>query len=258
MRLRELQQRFSAAIRPGAEEDHLTVMTDGISIYRNNYVSQLKTALRDSFPHLHVWLGESEFDRVADIHIARSPPASWTLDDYGRDFPLTARIVFPDDPEVWELAWLDLAMAQAFVARDQDPVEVGDLSDLDWDGARIAFVPSLRFSEALSNAAEIWSALEDQSVPPPAATSGEGGAYVVWRRSLTAHFRVVSTLEYQVISALYLRFTFADACEILRLQLGDDGAIVAAGDMLGRWIGDGLIAKVEASSIAAALSVADH
>jgi len=65
-------------------------------------------------------------------------------------------------------------------------------------------------------------------------------------------------LEYQVISALYLRFTFADACEILRLQLGDDGAIVAAGDMLGRWIGDGLIAKVEASSIAAALSVADH
>jgi len=29
-------------------------------------------------------------------------------------------------------------------------------------------------------------------------------------------------------------------------------AIVAAGDMLGRWIGDGLIAKVEASSIAAA------
>jgi hypothetical protein len=252
MDLSELQRLFSQLIRSEDAASHFPIGSAGLRIYRNNYRAQLKGALRDSFPHVQLWLGHTEFDGLADIHIDRSPPASWTLDDYGHDFPSTARSIFPDDPEVWELAWLDLAMAQAFVAADEDPIAAADLAELDWDTAHITFVPSLRFTEALSNAAEIWNALENQSVPPRAAVLDERAAYVVWRQDFVAHFRLVSLLEYQVMTALYLRFSFAEACEILRLQVGDGAAIVAAGDMLGRWLSDGLIAKVENSSVRAA------
>lgn len=252
MNLSELQRIFSELIRSEDVADYFPIKSAGLRIYRNNYRAQLKAALRDSYPHVRLWLGDLEFDDLVDIHIDRSPPVSWTLDDYGHDFPSTARSIFPDDPEVWELAWLDMAMAQAFVAADEGPIAASDLPKLDWDAAQIIFVPSLRFTEALSNAAEIWSALEGQSVPPPAAVLGGPSAYLVWRRDFTSHFRLVSLLEHQVISALCLSLTFAEACEILRRHVGDGAAIVAAGEMLGRWLSDGLIAKVEAPPIAAA------
>lgn len=248
MKLAALQQEFTEYIRGQSEHHGLPVFGDGMRIYRNNYYAQLKGALRESYPHLNLWLGDSEFERAADAYIGRSPPDSWTLDDYGSGFPASLRTLFPDDPEVPELAWLELAMAQAFVAADADPVDIGDLDDLDWDNARITFVPSLRFAQASSNAAEIWNALEEQSLPPPATLLPERHAYLVWRRALAPCFRVIPIAEFQAISALHLRFSFADTCEILRLRLDEVQAIAAAGEMLGRWLSDGLIAKVEANS----------
>ena len=51
-------------------------------------------------------------------HVARVPPSSWTLDAYPRDFPATLAPLYPDDPEVAELAVLELALAEAFVGAD--------------------------------------------------------------------------------------------------------------------------------------------
>lgn len=249
IRLCELQQRFSDAIRSDTDTNRLPAAAGGLRIYRNNYRAQLRAALRDSYPHLRLWLGDSQFDAAADAHIARSLPTGWTLDDYGHDFPVTLRALFPNDAEVWELAWLDFAMAQAFVAKDEDPVGVDDLADIDWDSARITFASSVGLSEASSNAADIWSALEEQLPPPLAASLPERSAHLVWRRALVPHFRLISISEYQVISSLHIGFSFADTCEILRMQMADDEAIAAAAAMLGRWLHDGLIANVETPSV---------
>jgi hypothetical protein len=253
MRLEELQRKFSESIRCLAEPAaQLPIRGNGIEIYRNNYRSQLCAVLKDSFPYLVLWLGDAVFERCAEAHIACSEPNSWTLDDYGRDFPNTLRSLFPNDPEVWELAWLELAMAQAFVAKDDGPVEADALNQIDWDSACINFVSSLRFSEAQSNAAEIWSAFEEQSVPPAAELLPEARAYVVWRRDFVPRVRVVPISEYQVITALRLRFTFAETCEILRLRMGEERAAATAGEMLGRWLSDGLVAAIEAFPVGGA------
>ena len=252
MRLRELQQKFGECVRDDAASHRLPIIGDGLRVYRNNYQEQLRSALRSGFPYLALWLGETEFDRAADAHVALHVPRSWTLDHYGHDFPATVQALFPGDPEVRELAWLDWAMAEALVAADETPVDTTKLAELDWDRARIVFGSSLRISEAWSNATEIWAALEGGSMPPLASRLEEQKAYVVWRRRLLPCFRLVPIWEFQVIAALGHGSRFADACEILRLQFGTEGAVKAAGVMLARWFSDELITRVESEVLSEA------
>jgi Putative DNA-binding domain len=241
-----LQRQFAEELRNDAQSEFTRGFGPGFNIYRNNYRVQLHAALKDTFRHVLLWLGESEFTRVADVHIDRSPPASWTLDNYGKHFPAILRYIFPNDPEVWELAWLDLAMAEAFVASDRAPISPDDLMGVDWDQAQITFVPSLRFAEATSNAADIWSALDEDTLPPPASIFSERRGYLVWRRELTSCFRLVSIYEYQLITALHLKLGFGDACQILQREFGEEIATKVAGEALGRWLHDELIASITA------------
>ena len=216
----------------------------GIDIYRNNYRSQLLATLKDTFGHLHRWLGETEFRRAADLHIDRSPPHSWTLDAYGWDFPETLRELFPLDAEVFELAWLELAMADAFVAADAEPLGLEQLALVDWNKARLRFVPSLRLGEAATNAWAIWEALESEVSPPAPAVLSTAHGYIVWRRSLVSQFRVVDAWQYRAISALHAGMSFAEVCEVLAAELGENGAAAAAAELLRALIDDELIAEV--------------
>jgi hypothetical protein len=249
MKLEELQREFSESIRADTPPHGLPSFGDGLCVYRNNYREQLRSTLRSAFPYLLLWLGHSEFDRVADAHIALHYPDSWTLDHYGHDLPATVTALFPADPEVRELAWLDWMMAEALVAEDEPSVETGGLAELDWDNAQVIFVRSMRISEARSNAAEIWAALEEQTTPPPSTLLAEPHGYVVWRRGLLPCFRLVPIWEHQIVSALCHGFSFADACEVLRLRFGIERAIKAAGEMLARWLNDELITRVEAKTL---------
>jgi len=248
MRLADLQRNFCQSVRDDRQPHALPIRGEGLRVYRNNYREQLRSALRSAFPCLALWLGDSEFERTVDAHVGLRMPNSWTLDHYGHDFPSTLQAIFPEDPEVAELAWLEWAMAEALVAADEPPVDTARLAALDWDCARILFVPSLRISEARSNAAGIWAALDEQSTPPPAALSPERHALLVWRRGLVPCLRSVPMWEFQAISALRHGFNLADACEILRLRMGTEDAIHAAAVMLARWIADELIGSVEAGA----------
>jgi hypothetical protein len=249
MRLGELQRHFSEQVRDGGKRHDLPIIGDGLCVYQNNYRQQLRSALQTGFPHLALWLGDSQFEQVSDAHVRLHFPSSWTLDHYGDDFPATTQALFPEEAEIAELAWLDWAMAEALVAEDQAPVDMAHLAELDWEVARVHFVSSLRISEAQSNAAEIWSAIEEDLRPPPATFTLERHALVVWRRGLVPCFRSIPTWEFQVISALRSGFSFGNACEMLRLRFGANEAISAAGKMLARWLSDELIARIDAEAL---------
>lgn len=242
MRLHDLQRDFSRVLRTG--DDTISLNDPGIDIYRNNYRSQLHATLEDTFGHLQRWLGETEFRRAADFHIDRSPPHSWTLDAYGQDFPETLRALFPLNAEIFELAWLELAMADAFVAADAEPLGLEQLAQVDWNKARLRFVPSLRLGDAATNAWAIWEALESDLSPPAPAMLSTPHGYIVWRRSLVSQFRVVDAGQYRAISALHAGLSFADVCEVYAAELGKNGAAAAAAELLRALIDDELIAKV--------------
>lgn len=216
----------------------------GLRVYRNTYRAQLVACLEESFPQARRWLGDETFLTLCIAHIGRVPPSSWTLDAYARDLPATVALLCPTQPEAAELAWLDLALGEAFVAADATPVAVGDLADVDWEQATLRFVPSLDLAPAHSNAGAIWSALAADARPPAPCRLPQAGSYLVWRHDGIACFRTIDAVEASALVAMRAGTRFGTLCESMASVSDEDRAVRTAGALLGRWLGDGLVAAV--------------
>ena len=165
--------------------------TAGLAVYTNNYRSQLMACIRDSYGSVHAWLGNDAFDAAAATHIDHHPPHSWTLDQYGRDFPETLDGLFPGDPEVGELARLENDLGLAFVGSDQAPLEGANIGAIDWDRAVFSFVPTFSIRRLTTNAAAIWSAINNDAQPPIAASLATPADRAVWREGFSPAFRTL-------------------------------------------------------------------
>lgn len=216
----------------------------GLSVYLNNYRAQLVACLEESFPRTRDWIGGEAFEAAVIAHIARVPPSSWTLDAYPRDFPATLALRYPSDPEIAELAWLDMALGEAFVGPDSPMLEE-DLAGIDWDRAVLRFTPTLDLADLTTNATAIWSALADGDTPPGVEMLPEAGAMIVWRHAGLSRFRAIGQVERQALLSARQGLPFAALCAAMVDACGDDDGIVQAGQMLGQWLGDGLVSGIE-------------
>lgn len=218
----------------------------GLRVHQNNYRSQLVTCLESSFAKTLSWIGGEAFLGAAATHIDRVPPSSWTLDAYGRDFPDTLAILYPGDPEIAELARIELALEEAFVGSDCAALTVADMADVDWDSAVLRLVPTLEMILARTNAAALWSALSANEMPPPATLLDGPEATLVWSQNLQARLRTIDQIELQALLNVRSGISFEALCAETASAFGHDEAAAVVGGWLGRWIGDGLIAAIEA------------
>ncbi|WP_068080797.1 HvfC/BufC family peptide modification chaperone [Novosphingobium rosa] len=216
----------------------------GLSVYLNTYRAQLMACLSESYPTLHAWLGDDAFAAAAATHIDASPPSSWTLDAYGLGFPATLRDLYPHDPEVGDLAALECALAQAFIAPDSPPLDPASLADIDWDRARLRLIPALTLLPASSNAGAIWSAIAQGETPPPAQLLPQPGAILIWRDGFTPAFRTLETAEARALEALREGCDFGALCAMLVAREGETAGPRIAGSYLAQWLRDGLIAQI--------------
>lgn len=224
-----------AAARLGAE------VAPGLRVHQNNYRAQLVACLAEIFPCTRDWIGAEAFEAALAAHIDRVPPSSWTLDAYPRDFPATLAMRYPEDPEVHELAWLECALGEAFVAADAAPLPTAGLTEIDWDEAVLRFTPTLDSGELTTNATAIWSALARDEIPPAAELLAEPGAILVWRSAQVSHFRAIDQIEQQALLLARAGMPFAALCDAMVAFWGAEEGVARAGAMLGQWLSDGLI-----------------
>jgi len=247
MKLADLQRDFQSWLVDASEDaaDRLSVhAAAGLAVYQNNYRTQLVNCLKHSFPLLQKWLGEEEFRNAAIAHIEKYPPHAWTLDAYAEDFEQTLRERFPDNPDIHELAWIELALGEAFVARDAQPLTLDALATVDWDNASLRFTPSLRVHVMTTNVEAIWSALCEERTPPESEMLAEAGGLLVWRRQFTSRLREIDGLEYAALAQLQRNGSFADLCEMLVARLGEQDGVAKVGRLLAGWLGSELIVGV--------------
>jgi hypothetical protein len=237
MSLLVLQRDFAAALR-GAAGDGVSA---GVAVYRNNYRASLSACLEDAFARTRAWIGDEAFAAAVTRHIDRVPPGCWTLDAYPRDFSDTLRVVFPNDPEVAELAWLECALAEAFVGPDILAVSGESLATVDWDRAILHFTPTLDMRDISTNAPALLSAMATDGTPPAVERLSEPATLLVWRQDHISRFRVTDVREEKAIRFARSGETFASMCALLMDELGRDDGVQCAGEMLGRWLWDGLI-----------------
>jgi len=123
-------EEFLSHIKPmfgetGKEQE----VSDRFTIYRNNVILSLSTAIADSFPIVKRLIGEDCFTRAAIEYVRTSPPEYSSLLFYGegfidfiRSYPACAELNYIAD--VARLEWLYI---NAFHAQDSAPLDIGKL-----------------------------------------------------------------------------------------------------------------------------------
>lgn len=219
----------------------------GLDVYQNNYRVQLVGCLETTYPHLRTFSGDAAFRHAAIHHVTRHPPSAWTLDAYGAGFERTLLALWPGNPVLHDLAWLEWALATAFVARDTVALDPARLAAVDWDRARLDFAPSLHLARLTTNAADIWSALQAGEPAPAAALLPALAGVAVWRRGFVARLRVLDPLAYDALVLARAERSFGAPCAMLVERLGADEGIARAGSLLADWIGSELLTRVSAT-----------
>jgi hypothetical protein len=220
----------------------------GLAVYHNAYRVQLVDCLRETFEQLDAWLGSEAFTLAALVHVAEYPPHGWTLGVYGEGFGRTLARLYPDDPEVAELAWLEWALSMAFTGRDAAALAPDTLPQVNWDSACLDFVPTLRMGAATTNAGAIWSALSAGETPPAAERLPAPAALLVWRHDYAPSFRTIDEDEQHALTRMLAGTTFGELCLALVERWGADEGVSRAGKLLGQWLHDGLVTAVRNSA----------
>jgi hypothetical protein len=248
MTLAELQRDFRSWLVEESDDAAKRLTGDaraGLFVYQNNYRAQLVGCLEASFPLVRKWLGDEAFLHAAIVHIGKHPPHAWTLDAYADGFGATLAEVFPDNPDLHELAWIEHALAEAFVAADATPVSVAALADIDWSTARIRLAPSLRSRVATTNAQSVWSALWTDQAMPESEMLDAPRALLVWRREFTSCLKEMDAIEHEALLQLQGDGSFAALCDLLVARLGETEGVERSGALLAEWLRDELIAGVD-------------
>ena len=247
--LAELQRDFSDWLVLAQGGDALRgglVATRGLAAYQNNYRTQLVNVLRASYPQLRAMLGDEAFLELAIHHIEHRPPSSWTLDAYGADLAESLRALYPRNPDLQELAWIEWTLSEVFVAADASALTPGDLDGIDWETATLRLSPSLRQRTATTNAAAIWSALQGETTLPEAEMLDAPAGFAAWRQGFRSRLRQLDAIEHAALLSLHEDGRFSALCDALVEHLGKAQGIARAGLLLADWIGTGIVVAVEA------------
>lgn len=228
-----------------ADDDPAKLPSAGLAVYRSAYRNRLLDTLITRYERTQKWIGEDGFNAAACHHIILNPPASWTLDHYGADFPDSLEALFAEDPEVAELAWLEWHMQQAFAAPDCPVMAMADLAGLaegNWDRACFALVPGFAAREIHTQCVALWQGLAEQAEPPVELALEQPAGLIVWRHGFSPHYRLVDLQELGALRAIAAGRDFASICDEMAAIDGAQVAVARLGGLLGQWLADGLIA----------------
>lgn len=240
MSLADLQTRFMGRIL----DDDTASLTRGEAVYHFAYRNRLAETLGENFERVWAWLGDEAFRAATTAHMRHRPPSSWTLDDFGEGFDETLSALYPQDPEIGELAWLDWALRRAFSGPDAPQLDAVHLAQADWSTTRLVLAPTFRLRPLRTNVVALWQALAHGEAPPVVQIlTGEAGL-AVWRNGLEPVFRTLDHDEYAAVQDISKGAAFAAICEDLAARYPDLDTTEAASQWLRQWITSGMVCGV--------------
>lgn len=129
--LLELQRRFQRAL--GGDEDALKELgpetARRLCVHRTTIETGLGQTLLNAFPTLARIVGAPTFMSLASGYAAEAPPRHPVLSTYGRGFPayVAAQQIAASLPYLHDVARLEWARQEAFLAGDAPPLDAGQL-----------------------------------------------------------------------------------------------------------------------------------
>jgi hypothetical protein len=258
--LKELQDSFQRGILAG-DDAILGEVNDSVrekrtvlfGVYRNAYVARLAEVLGNDYEQLHAYIGDQAFAKLAKAYIDANPSDQRNARWFGRHLPAFARETAPfaNHPEIAEIADLEKALADAFDGPDAASLGIDELAAIpaeDWPHLTFRPQPTAMRLTFGTNAAEIWSAVKDETEPPAPVRRPEPQAVLVWRHDLMARFRLLDAEEAMMWDEAAKGVRFGVLCEMVATFAGEDDAELRAATYLRGWVDNGMLAgcQVEA------------
>jgi len=247
MNLLALQRNMREHLLRGSEHIAREIRGDAatrLAVYYDAYRMRLMDCLRDTFERVRAWVGDSGFETAAQRHIELHPPHNWTLAEYGNGFDCTLADIYPNDPEIAELAWLDWSLHRAFEGPNAKSLKAHDLSGVNWNSAVLSIVPTLRMRPVVTNCAAIWAAIAEGQTPPAMRRLAATSALRVWRAGFSPNFRTIDPLEHEALLMAAEGATFASICTAIEAARTSEASEVAGG-FLASWVQDGLLTSID-------------
>jgi hypothetical protein len=217
----------------------------GLAIYHNAYRARLRETLRGDYPTLHHWLGDDEFDRLADAYLRAHPSEHYSLRWLGARFAafIEDHLVPEQSAPLAELACLEWAFTLAFDAPAGAPLDLPAMAALppqEWPGLHVAMLPSVQWLECRFNSLELWRAVKDEQDFPDSTALPQAGVCLIWRQGLVSHYRSLGNEESRALHGMCRAgWSFAELCAALA-EYGDAAPLQAA-TWLKQWISEGLL-----------------
>ena len=256
--LRALQEEFLAYLLSGDARITEQIVDQApvgretrLGIYANAYHVRLKETLETDHEMLGLYLGDALWDQMADGYIDARPSRYRSLRQYGDALPdwLRHNPPFADHPQLAELADLERRLLVSFDAADADRTDHGELAALSpaqWPGLRLRFHPSVQPFRADWNSVEIWQALKAGATPPDAIFQPDAW-WLLWRgEDRLTQFRSLPADERAFLQHFLEGGDFADACERLSADHGEDTVAQTALGLLTTWLETGLVKQLVA------------
>lgn len=248
MNLARLQRTFLAGLADPEEGDCTAVprsAVNGFAIYRNAYRTTLVDTLRETFARTVDYVGEDPFRAAAAHHFITVPPSSWSLDHAGERFAETLTDLFGDNSEAGELAALEWAMHEIFVAPDCEPLGAADFAaatrsftDEDWSNVQLVLVPFATVP-CTFDLLRWWQA--PGAAPRRLLTPHQA---IVWREEERPVFVIIEGQEASALCDITRGATFGAMCERLTEITSEEEAIINAASYLQKWLQRGWIESV--------------
>jgi len=246
-----------SALTPGAL-DRVIVGDDRLparkrlTIYANAYFYRILDALKDDFPATLAVLGEPAFHNLITAYLLAHPPQEPSIAEAGRELPAFIR-AHPTDasmPFLADLCALERAAFEAFLGPDAAPLTAEELRAIpphDWPALMLRAHPTVRILQLDVRVDLTLRAIEaGQPWTMPEHTPTQ---VLVWRLGTQSHYRVLETDERSAMRLLQEGATFAAICDAIAIDAdANDDVAARINRILARWLSEGLIVRVAAST----------
>jgi hypothetical protein len=217
-----------------------------LEIYANAYFYRILDCLKQDLPALEVCLGGDGFHDLVTAYLVSHPPRHPSLRHAGDRLALflaggAAEPFVRRCPWAHDLARLEWALVDAFDAPDAPSLSRETLARVapdDWSSLGFVFHPSLEVLDLdwpVSRVRDCW----DRDGQVPTRLDPAPGSVCVWRRDERVFQRPLPRLEAEALDLARRGASFAELCDQISRQVGDDAAPEHAAALLSGWQGDG-------------------
>jgi len=270
--LSELQQGIAQALRErGAltksahwsafAEQHIAGSSrlspaEQLEIYREQFWLRHTSSLVEDFPGLCGILGQTEWERLAELYLVEVAPDSYTLRDLGSRLPQVIERAgwLSHQALCLDMARLELAYIEVFDALDVPPLapeRLGQIPEESFGDARLIVSPAVRLLSLTYPVADLRRRLraaeaaenDDESVAIPEPSPLD---LVVYRRDRRLWDMPLSTVAFSFFAGLCARQSLGVAAERAATSPAAEAELAQnIGSWLQEWTSKGLLVDVE-------------